>query len=70
MNEINGRVIDILPKGIFRVECEGDEFNILCKLSIEMIKNCINPRILIDDLVVVRVSPHNLNDGEIVRHLI
>lgn len=70
MNEVIGRVIEILPKGIFKVECEVDGLTILCKLSLEIIKTCISPRILIGDLVVVRVSSHNLNDGEIVRHLI
>lgn len=70
MNEVKGKVIEVLPKGLFKVECIGE--NILCNLSQDILENNRNPRILIGDIVIARLNytlsrgMHKLSGGTIV----
>ena len=70
MNEVEGKVIEVLPKGLFKVDCIGE--NILCNLSRDILENDRNPRILINDIVIVRLNftlskgMHKLSGGTIV----
>lgn len=70
MNEVKGRVIGVLPNGLFRVRCIDED--ILCNLSRDILENDKNPRILINDIVIVRLNytlyggMHKLLNGTIV----
>ena len=64
--EMQGVVTHSFTNGMFRVKLENG-FNILAHVSGKIRKNSI--RILLGDLVVVEVSPYDLNRGRIVYRL-
>jgi translation initiation factor IF-1 len=58
-----GKVIDILPNALFRVELENG-YRVLAHLSGKLRINNIN--ILINDLVRLEMTPYDLTKGRIV----
>ena len=60
--EFEGEVVEVLPNALFRVKAENG-INILATLSGKMRTNNIN--VLINDKVVVEVSPYDLTRGRI-----
>lgn len=61
--EVEGKVIESLPNGMFRVQLEQGNI-ILGYLSGKIRKYRI--RVLIGDRVTVELSPYDLNKGRIV----
>lgn len=61
--ETEGRVIDIIPGGKFKVELEGGH-EVVAHVSGKMRVN--NIRILPGDKVVIELSPYDLTHGRIV----
>ena len=61
--EANGKVLDILPGGKFKVELEGGHI-VEAHVSGKMRVN--NIRILPGDTVVMELSPYDLTHGRIV----
>ncbi len=61
--EIEGRVVEALPNTMFRVELPNGH-KVLAHISGKMRKNYI--RILLEDRVVVELSPYDLTRGRIV----
>ena len=61
--EANGKVIDILPGGKFKVELDGGHI-VEAHVSGKMRVN--NIRILPGDSVVMELSPYDLTHGRIV----
>ncbi|MCP2258351.1 translation initiation factor IF-1 [Streptoalloteichus tenebrarius] len=61
--EVEGRVIEALPNAMFRVELQNGH-TVLAHISGKMRKNYI--RILLEDRVVVELSPYDLSRGRIV----
>ncbi len=61
--EAQGKVIDLLPKGKFKVELEGGHI-VEAHVSGKMRVN--NIRILPGDTVVLELSPYDLTHGRIV----
>ncbi|SHG12221.1 translation initiation factor IF-1 [Streptoalloteichus hindustanus] len=61
--EVEGRVIEALPNAMFRVELQNGH-HVLAHISGKMRKNYI--RILLEDRVVVELSPYDLTRGRIV----
>ena len=61
--EAQGKVIDLLPKGKFRVELEGGHI-VEAHVSGKMRVN--NIRILPGDTVVLELSPYDLTHGRII----
>jgi len=59
--QAEGKVLEVLPNGIFRVEVMGTE--ILAYISGKIRKNRIN--ILQDDRVALEMSPYDLTKGRI-----
>jgi translation initiation factor IF-1 len=64
--EMQGIVTQSFTNGMFRVKLENG-FQILAHVSGKIRKNSI--RILLGDLVVVEVSPYDLNRGRIIYRL-
>ena len=60
--ELEGKVVEILPNTMFRVELENGH-EILAHISGKMRKNYI--RILNGDKVTVELSPYDLSKGRI-----
>lgn len=69
---MEGKVIDVLPNAVFRVELTGSKetttaLTLICHLSGKMRKN--NIRVLMGDRVDIEVSPYDLTKGRIAyRH--
>ncbi|RMG59084.1 MAG: translation initiation factor IF-1 [Deltaproteobacteria bacterium] len=61
--EVEGRVIEVLPNAMFRVELENG-MKILAHVSGKMRMNFI--KILPGDRVTVQISPYDLSRGRIV----
>ena len=61
--EAQGKVIDLIPGGKFKVELEGGH-EVVAHVSGKMRVN--NIRILPGDTVVVELSPYDLTHGRIV----
>ena len=61
--EANGKVLEILPGGKFRVELDGGHI-VEAHVSGKMRVN--NIRILPGDTVVIELSPYDLTHGRIV----
>ena len=61
--EAQGKVVDLLPSGKFKVELEGGHI-VEAHVSGKMRVN--NIRILPGDTVVVELSPYDLTHGRIV----
>lgn len=63
---VEGKVTEALPNTMFRVDLENGH-QVLAHLSGRMRRHYI--RVLLDDVVVVELSPYDLNRGRIVfRH--
>ena len=62
--EFEGKVIEILPNTMFKVELENGHV-ILAHTSGKMRKNRI--RILLHDIVTVEMTPYDLSKGRITR---
>lgn len=63
--EIEGRVIDAFPSGMFSIEVDGTENTIvLATLSGKMRENFI--RVVVGDWVRVEVSPYDMKRGRIL----
>ncbi len=63
---VEGRVTEALPNTMFRVQLENGH-TVLAHLSGKMRKHYI--RVLLDDVVVVELSPYDLTRGRVVfRH--
>ena len=60
--EIQGKVIEVLPNTVFRVQLENDHV-ITAHISGKMRKNYI--RIMNGDNVTVQLSPYDLSKGRI-----
>ncbi len=60
--EFNGKVIEVLPSTMYRVELENGHI-ILAHISGKMRKNHI--RVLLGDNVVVEMTPYDLSKGRI-----
>ncbi len=64
--EIEGSVVEALPNAMFRVELDNGH-KVLAHLSGRMRRHYI--RVLLDDVVVVELSPYDLTRGRVVfRH--
>ena len=61
--EFKGKVIDLLPNAMFRVELENGHV-VTAHISGKMRKNYI--RILTGDKVTVEMTPYDLSKGRIV----
>ena len=61
--EVEGKVIDVLPGGKFKVELDGGHI-VVAHVSGKMRMN--NIRILPGDKVVIAMSPYDLTQGRIV----
>lgn len=61
--ETEGKVIDIIPGGKFKVELDGGH-EVIAHVSGKMRVN--NIRILPGDTVVIELSPYDLTHGRIV----
>ncbi len=61
--EAQGKVIDIIPGGKFKVELDGGH-EVIAHVSGKMRVN--NIRILPGDTVVIELSPYDLTHGRIV----
>jgi translation initiation factor IF-1 len=65
--EVEGEVLEALPSTMFRVQLDGQEHQVLAKISGKMRKHYI--RILPGDRVKVELSPYDLTRGRITfRH--
>lgn len=62
--KMDGKVTDVLPNAMFRVEIEGGT-NVIGYISGRMRQNDI--KILLGDNVEVEFSPYDLTRGRIVR---
>ncbi len=60
--EFQGKVVEILPNAMFRVELENGHV-VLCQISGRMRKNRI--RVLLNDTVTVEMTPYDLTKGRI-----
>lgn len=60
--EFQGKVVEILPNAMFRVELENGHV-VLCQISGRMRKNRI--RVLMNDTVTVEMTPYDLTKGRI-----
>ena len=60
--EMQGKVIEVLPNTVFRVQLENDHV-ITAHISGKMRKNYI--RIMNGDNVTVQLSPYDLSNGRI-----
>ena len=60
--EMQGKVIEVLPNTVFRVQLENDHV-ITARISGKMRKNYI--RIMNGDNVTVELSPYDLSKGRI-----
>ena len=61
--EAQGKVVDLIPGGKFKVELEGGH-TVVAHVSGKMRVN--NIRILPGDTVVIELSPYDLTQGRIV----
>lgn len=61
--EVEGRVVEPLPNAMFRVELDNGH-KVLAHISGKMRKHYI--RIMLEDRVVVELSPYDLTRGRIV----
>ena len=63
ISEFKGKVIDILPNAMFKVELENGH-EVLAHTAGRMRKNRI--RVLAGDEVLVQVTPYDLTKGRII----
>ena len=62
--EFKGKVIDLLPNAMFRVQLEKNDHIITAHTAGKLRKNRI--RVLAGDQVTVEVTPYDLTKGRIV----
>lgn len=62
--EFEGKVIEVLPNAMFKVELENERI-IIAHTSGKMRKNRI--RVLLGDEVTVEMTPYDLTKGRVVR---
>ena len=62
--EFKGKVIDLLPNAMFRVQLEGNNKIVISHTAGKLRKNRI--RVLQGDNVTVEVTPYDLTKGRIV----
>ena len=62
--EFKGKVIDLLPNAMFRVQLEGNNKIVIAHTAGKLRKNRI--RVLQGDNVTVEVTPYDLTKGRIV----
>ena len=60
--EVEGKVVEVLPGGTFKVELEN-KHTVVAHVSGKIRMNCI--RILPGDTVVIELSPYDLTRGRI-----
>ena len=61
--EFKGKVIDLLPNAMFRVQLEGNNKIVIAHTAGKMRKNRI--RVLAGDKVQVEMTPYDLSKGRI-----
>ena len=62
---MEGRVIDVLPSTMFRIQLDDSEQKVIGYISGKMRQNDI--KILLGDTVIVEFSPYDLSRGRIIR---
>ena len=62
--EIDGKIVEVLPAGKFKVELKDMDTVILCYKSGKMKMSHIS--VIVDDWVKVEVSPYDMGQGRIV----
>ena len=62
--EFKGKVIDLLPNAMFRVQHEGNNKIVIAHTAGKLRKNRI--RVLQGDNVTVEVTPYDLTKGRII----
>ncbi len=62
--EFEGKVIEVLPNAMFRVELTENKHVILAHTSGRMRKNRI--RVLMGDMVTVEMTPYDLSKGRVI----
>lgn len=63
--QTNGKVIEVLPNAMFRVQIDESANPVVGYISGRMRKNDI--KILLGDMVLIEFSPYDLSRGRIVR---
>jgi translation initiation factor IF-1 len=63
--QLEGRVVDVLPGTMFKIQLDSNEQIVLGYISGRMRQNDI--KILLGDTVLVEFSPYDLSRGRIVR---
>jgi len=62
--ELDGKIVEVLPAGKFKVELKDMDTVILCYKSGKMKMSHIS--VIVDDWVKVEVSPYDMGQGRIV----
>ena len=62
--EFKGKVIDLLPNAMFRVQLEGNNKIVIAHTAGKLRKNRI--RVLQGDNVTVEVTPYDITKGRII----
>jgi translation initiation factor IF-1 len=62
---MEGKIVEVLPNTMYRVQIENFEKNVLGNLSGRMRQN--NIKVLLGDHVEIEFSPYDLTRGRIVR---
>lgn len=65
--ELTGKVIDVLPGSMFKVQVDDMDHIILCYLNGKLTKNKI--KVILGDRVKIEVSPYDLDKGRITFRL-
>ncbi len=62
--ELDGKIVEVLPAGKFKVELKDMDTVILCYKSGKMKMSHIS--VIVDDRVKVEVSPYDMSQGRVV----
>jgi translation initiation factor IF-1 len=65
--EMTGKIVDILPNAMFKVQVENWERPIVAYLNGRMKQH--NIKVLLGDSVLLEFSPYDLTKGRIIRRL-
>lgn len=65
--EMTGKVVDILPNAMFRIQIENFHNPVIAYLNGRMKKH--NIKVLLGDSVLLEFSPYDLTKGRITRRL-
>ena len=63
--ELEGKVLEVLPNTMFRIQLDGVEKPVIGYISVRMRKHDI--KILLGDRVLIEFSPYDLTRGRITR---